>query len=874
MMPSIITKLYNQVSTWIPFKIEEKLTHPKESDKKRISYQIQKHRRYKYDVEQDDLKMALDLATDEFNPRRANLHMVFREAKRNLNLLCEMTNAYDDVLQQGGALFHKDTGEIAEDETKLLKKRWFEKAVRIYLSDEFEGFKLLEIGELIQTENGWEIKDVKEFPVDNVLPERGLLVAHPDAQVGLPFRPSDFPHDEKKRKLAEACAEWLLECGDPENLGLLSVATKEAIYNKWGLGDWARSSERWMDPTVIINSSTDDKTENDKKAEAAGNLGNNNWMLLDEDDKVALMERKNVAAYSITKEFLEYNDKSVARGLNGQIATTDEKSFVGSAEVQERIQMKRTRRRSRSVTYWLNEDVIPKLIQLNGGDSAYRSLDGLEWRYFDFNGESDGEDTDPDQGDDPKKTNGGTPKNLSPGASAKGRKRAGGASVGKLRTRPDMYGLATAVNDAYHSLCNHSHPAGPYNTSDLDALVAKLAKKIHNRKVRPGEIDLQLTHAQAKRLIKGFMQGLDNPLQAPAFASPAHRLRVQLQYNIYVAAAFKNHHNVLEMHNLLFDSNGNMKSQSQFLKDVKAINEDYYKHWAKTEYNLAQANARMASKWMVYQDKGGALVYQAVLDDRTRPEHAELHGATYPVDHVFWDSYYPPNGWNCRCTVRWTNDTTIKEAEGIPDVKPMFRNNPGKTGKVFTEGHPYFMIAEAFLSKAQKLFGYKPPVDLDRFNANMALFQTLKENTEYQLKSTFKETGGFVFGHKKLDRRDFAANKKAADTLAEKGYAVEIREHVHQDNIKNPELALNGRLTDLKSPEKVGGIRNAFDKARKQGLDQVVIEVNSRWKKDQIRKRLDDGFFYNEEIEKAVLIWKGEVIEFSREDWLNGKIFN
>lgn len=44
--------------------------------------------------------------------------------------------------------------------------------------------------------------------------------------------------------------------------------------------------------------------------------------------------------------------------------------------------------------------------------------------------------------------------------------------------------------------------------------------------------------------------------------------------------------------------------------------------------------------------------YVAVGDRRTRPAHAALNGMVYPADHPFWDTNYPPNGFQCRCTAR------------------------------------------------------------------------------------------------------------------------------------------------------------------------------------------------------------------------------
>jgi SPP1 gp7 family putative phage head morphogenesis protein len=45
------------------------------------------------------------------------------------------------------------------------------------------------------------------------------------------------------------------------------------------------------------------------------------------------------------------------------------------------------------------------------------------------------------------------------------------------------------------------------------------------------------------------------------------------------------------------------------------------------------------------------LMYQAVLDSRTRAEHRAWSGTILPCDHQWWNTHYPPNGWNCRCTV-------------------------------------------------------------------------------------------------------------------------------------------------------------------------------------------------------------------------------
>lgn len=44
-------------------------------------------------------------------------------------------------------------------------------------------------------------------------------------------------------------------------------------------------------------------------------------------------------------------------------------------------------------------------------------------------------------------------------------------------------------------------------------------------------------------------------------------------------------------------------------------------------------------------------LYKTVGDSRVRPAHRILDGVTLPKDHEFWLYFWPPNSWNCRCSV-------------------------------------------------------------------------------------------------------------------------------------------------------------------------------------------------------------------------------
>lgn len=61
--------------------------------------------------------------------------------------------------------------------------------------------------------------------------------------------------------------------------------------------------------------------------------------------------------------------------------------------------------------------------------------------------------------------------------------------------------------------------------------------------------------------------------------------------------------------------------------------------------------------------------YVTAGDDRVRPSHAILDGVTLPKGDKFWQTFYPPNGWNCRCQVipLFEPATIVKPPKRLPD---------------------------------------------------------------------------------------------------------------------------------------------------------------------------------------------------------------
>lgn len=75
-------------------------------------------------------------------------------------------------------------------------------------------------------------------------------------------------------------------------------------------------------------------------------------------------------------------------------------------------------------------------------------------------------------------------------------------------------------------------------------------------------------------------------------------------------------------------------------------------------------------------------MYDAVNDKRTRPTHLALDRRVYPADHPFWNTWYPPNGYRCRCSVRSLSDRDLKRLGlTVYSEIPAFVEPPGQAAR-------------------------------------------------------------------------------------------------------------------------------------------------------------------------------------------------
>ncbi len=284
-----------------------------------------------------------------------------------------------------------------------------------------------------------------------------------------------------------------------------------------------------------------------------------------------------------------------------------------------------------------------------------------------------------------------------------------------------------------------------------------------------------LASDEAQQFINTHASVLDSTFQKVQMSDA---MRQRLKRSDYIFSGIKTFHELNEAFPSLLDENGERKTFERFLNDVQKIDATYNANYLRAEYNFVHSSAQMAAKWEQFAQDGDRynLQYRTAGDGKVRPEHAALNGVTLPPSDSFWAEYYPPNGWNCRCTVVQVRKskypaTPHDEAMALGsealqrDTKGIFHFNPGKEQKAVPDYNPYTIrrcrdcdiaqdkiklakfIPENELCAACKLLRCIKDVQKEQIEKNRSIYGKLIKDEKYKNVAFDEKNGGLKATH-------------------------------------------------------------------------------------------------------------------------------
>ena len=635
-------------------------------------------------------RKAVQEAESKINPNRTNYYRLLKDVVLDAHLSAVILQRKNSILCRNFKVYQN--GEFSEEKTALLKNNWFLKIMEGILDANYYGFTLLDLGPY---NDGF--KDIIEIERQYVKPELGIVVYNPADISGIAI-------DDKNYN------KWSLYfCKDSYFLGDLLKAAPYVLYKKNSIGFWADHTEKFGQPLRIGKTDTSDNELMKNMETQLREMGSSFWAVLDKEDNIELVSGSGSGTYEIYDKIIERCNSELSKLILGQTGTTDEKSFVGSAQVHKNILNDVLEYDDKWVTYNVNDKVLPLL-----------SMHGMDFNNCKF--EFDYAET----------------------MTLKDRAEFDAKIMPHVKLDreylEDTYGIKLSeeepveLGDVKKSLTLHENITNRYfktcdccggkrefknkiffTKDEVDDLVQGFWDGVYSLNSMP-----RLVYDQtAKYLFDNYLKGFKYPSVEVAMNTPDWTYLKEIRENIYMFSGAKTYQYTKETEGALKQISEalgrNPDSFKAFKEEATKISNSFNNEYLETEYNTALSIGSSSVEWQRQQalkKELPLLTYMSTGDGLVRPEHAELDGITRKVDDSFWNTYNPPNGWNCRCTTLQHDgdyDITDVDKSELPELDKEFKTNFGKEQIVFKPSHPYFDVEAKDKSLALINFGLPLP---------------------------------------------------------------------------------------------------------------------------------------------------------------------
>jgi hypothetical protein len=263
-------------------------------------------------------RAAVQQAESILNPNRTELYRLYKDVMLDAHLSSLIDTRKNAILSSSFIVTKK--GKEKQDKTEYLQKKWFYDFTSIALDSIFYGHSLIQFGSYIDD----EFTNLDLVPRQYVKPEFSIVVSSPAQVAGQSYLESPFK-------------EWVIGVGDKSNLGLLAKAAPLVLWKKGALAAWAEYVELFGTPIRIGKTNVRDEETRSNMEAMLREMGSSTYGVFDSDDIIEIIESNRTNAFEVFDMLIERCNSELSKLILGQTSTSDQKAYVGSANVHERV---------------------------------------------------------------------------------------------------------------------------------------------------------------------------------------------------------------------------------------------------------------------------------------------------------------------------------------------------------------------------------------------------------------------------------------------------------------------------------------------------------------------------------------------------------
>lgn len=313
-----------------------------------------------------DWRNAWQMAINVDSPNRQRLYDIYRDVDVDLHLTGCIQQRTGFVLAHSFKLV-KPSGAEDEQATKMLDTAWFKQFVRYILQANYWGHSLIELGNVVQTAEGFPAYDgVSLIPRKHVIPEHHCVITDlgQDWTSGIDYRQPPF-------------ADWLIEVGQPDSLGLFLKAATQTIPKKNAMSFWDTFAEIFGMPWRVAKTTSRDEKDIKNISQQLNDMAANATAVLPMDSEIQIVESSKGDAFNVYDKRIDRANTELSKLIIGQTMTIEDGSSLSQSETHLKVFENLVDQDCDTIRDVANDQLLPRMLRHGFPVKGLR----FEWDY-------------------------------------------------------------------------------------------------------------------------------------------------------------------------------------------------------------------------------------------------------------------------------------------------------------------------------------------------------------------------------------------------------------------------------------------------------------------------------------------------------------
>ena len=299
-----------------------------------------------------DWRMAWQTAINVDSPNRQRLYDIYRDVEVDLHLSgC--------VMQREGFVMARsfkivDTqGNENEEAMHFFDQAWFKQLLKLSLSSIYWGHSLIELGDITTDGDGcMTYSGVTLLPRKHVIPEFHRIITDlgQDWTSGIDYHQQQF-------------ADWLIEVGEPTDLGLYHKAATATIPKKNMLAFWDTFGEIFGMPMRIARTNSRDKTVIAALDKMLREAGASLSMVAGTDTEIEFVESGKSDAFNVYDKRIDRANSEISKLIIGQTMTIEDGSSLSQSQTHLEVFENLINADCDMLRDMVNNQLIPRMVR-------------------------------------------------------------------------------------------------------------------------------------------------------------------------------------------------------------------------------------------------------------------------------------------------------------------------------------------------------------------------------------------------------------------------------------------------------------------------------------------------------------------------------